>query len=258
MNHTFEVEVAMLKTKDGKILGADCAIFLCDLAFWCNCNRSSGSNFRDGRYWTFSTMGKLCERHPYWTKGQMRRIIDKCKSAGFIITGNYNKSAYDRTLWYSVSDEILSICRLPESGSITHKKEKSICAFEQMETLKNENESAQKDTPIPDSKTDIEKDIIPPTPFVPETDFGKDLQAAFDDWLAYKKEKRQAYKQTGLKSLITQIRKKSDEYGETAVADLIRECMSANWQGIIWDKLDKPKPEKPKSDSSWIDDLNVL
>ena len=69
--------------------------------------------------------------------------------------------------------------------------------------------------------------------------FGEELDAAFSDWLIYKQEKRQGYKPTGLGSLKTHVRKKAEQYGEAAVAALIRECMAANWQGIIWDRLEK-------------------
>lgn len=73
-----------------------------------------------------------------------------------------------------------------------------------------------------------------------EFGFGPDLTAAFDDWLKYKREKRQEYKPTGLAALVSQVRNNAAKYGEAAVAALIRQCMAANWQGIIWDKLDKP------------------
>lgn len=75
------------------------------------------------------------------------------------------------------------------------------------------------------------------------TGFGAELQAAFEDWIKYKTEKRQAYKETGLKSLVTEVRNNAAKYGEDAVAKLIRECMAANWQGIIFSRLDKPEPK---------------
>lgn len=77
----------------------------------------------------------------------------------------------------------------------------------------------------------------PPSP--PAVNFGPELTAAFNDWLDYKKEKRHAYKSKGLQSLITQIEKKVEVFGEPAVAALIIECMANGWQGIIWDKLEK-------------------
>lgn len=97
----------------------------------------------------------------------------------------------------------------------------------------------------PPPETEIETEIetkdknTPQPPILSETDFGPELQAAFADWLVYKKEKRQGYKPTGLKSLVTQVNNKAAKYGESAVANLIRQCMAANWQGIIWDKLEE-------------------
>ena len=84
---------------------------------------------------------------------------------------------------------------------------------------------------------------VPPAPAPQdpkEFGFGPDLTAAFADWLKYKREKRQEYKPTGLTALVSQVRNNAAKYGEAAVAALIRQCMAANWQGIIWDKLEKP------------------
>lgn len=86
------------------------------------------------------------------------------------------------------------------------------------------------------------------SPISPSTDFGPELQSAFSDWLAYKQEKRQGYKPTGLRSLVTQVQKRVQQHGEAAVAALIRECMASNWQGIVWDKLKQPKGGGDKFD----------
>lgn len=74
----------------------------------------------------------------------------------------------------------------------------------------------------------------PPTPL---EGVSPALSAAFADWLKYKAERREGYKPTGLKSLQTQVLSKAREYGDDAVAALIRECMAANYQGIIFDRL---------------------
>lgn len=101
-------------------------------------------------------------------------------------------------------------------------------------------ESQKSQSKYKDETKDETKDKnTPQPPILSETDFGPELQAAFADWLAYKKEKRQGYKPTGLKSLVTQVNNKAAKYGESAVANLIRQCMAANWQGIIWDKLEE-------------------
>lgn len=72
--------------------------------------------------------------------------------------------------------------------------------------------------------------------------FSFELREAVQDWLKYKQERRQPYKETGLKSVLTQIGKHAKLYGDTAVADVIRQSMANNYQGITFDKLkNKPK-----------------
>lgn len=75
--------------------------------------------------------------------------------------------------------------------------------------------------------------------------WSEELQAAVRDWLSYKKEKRQPYKETGLKSLMTQIRKAADEYGDAPVCEIIHTSMSSNYQGIVFDRLQKERRRSP-------------
>lgn len=82
---------------------------------------------------------------------------------------------------------------------------------------------------------------------ISEQCFSPDLEAAVKDWVRYKIEKRQGYKETGLRNLLSQIRNKAEEHGESKVIALIRECMSNNWQGIIWDKFRTNKPDPKKN-----------
>lgn len=109
-----------------------------------------------------------------------------------------------------------------------------------------------------ETETETETNALPPTggrsrretrPSRKEPEdygFGPELSDAFADWLKYKREKRQEHKPTGLSALVSQVRNNAAKHGETAVAALIRQCMAANWQGIIWDKLEKPA-EQPVS-----------
>jgi hypothetical protein len=80
--------------------------------------------------------------------------------------------------------------------------------------------------------------------------FSGELREAVDDWLKYKAERRQAYKETGLKSVLTQISKNAKLYGDAAVTDVIRQSMANNYQGITFDKLkNKPKVSQSISQS---------
>ena len=80
------------------------------------------------------------------------------------------------------------------------------------------------------------------------------LLEAVNDWLAYKKEKRQNYKPVGLKTLLTTIQNNVSKYGEDAVIELIHESISANYQGITWDKL-KNQRQQGKKNLSFADFL---
>lgn len=77
-------------------------------------------------------------------------------------------------------------------------------------------------------------------------DFGNlspNVVSAVERWLQYKKERRETYKPTGLKALISQITNNVARFGEGAVIDLIDECMASNWRGIIFERL-KEKPQQ--------------
>lgn len=63
------------------------------------------------------------------------------------------------------------------------------------------------------------------------------LREAVEKWVAYKGERREEYKPVGLQSLVTQITKAAEEYGEEAMIDVITRSMAANYKGIVFDWL---------------------
>ena len=79
-------------------------------------------------------------------------------------------------------------------------------------------------------------------PLPHDTGFSDELLSAVTEWLVYKHERREDYKATGLKSLLTQIKGKADAHGDSAVCTVIRLSMSNNWKGIIWDRMESSAP----------------
>ena len=67
------------------------------------------------------------------------------------------------------------------------------------------------------------------------------LQGKMEEWIAYKTERKEPYKEQGMKSLLRQVENNQLTYGAKAVCDLIDECMASGWKGIIFDRL-KQKP----------------
>jgi hypothetical protein len=81
-------------------------------------------------------MEAWAELFPYFTKDQIRHLIDKMKRRKILLVGTFNRTRYDRTQWYSVSDEVLS---LYTSGSTPEKAakqtEKPMCPPGQMDVV---------------------------------------------------------------------------------------------------------------------------
>lgn len=72
------------------------------------------------------------------------------------------------------------------------------------------------------------------------------LQEKMAEWIAYKTERKEYYKETGMKSLLRKVENNALTYGGDAVCSLIDDCMASNWAGIIFDKLkdNKNQPRK--------------
>lgn len=129
MQHHFDVDLAIR-------YGMVEAILINHFEYWIELNRTNDRNYYDGRYWTFNSMKAMVEIFPYLTEKKIRTALKNLQDEGLILTGNYNRSAYDRTLWYAFSDLAESI--LPKR---------------QMEVPEKANGNSQKGEPIPDDNT---------------------------------------------------------------------------------------------------------
>lgn len=77
------------------------------------------------------------------------------------------------------------------------------------------------------------------------------------EWMMYKIERREPYKEMGMKSLLRQIENNVTKYGDKAVCNLIDECMASNWKGIIFDRLTKEQAKAKGGRLDWIDSIDV-
>lgn len=143
MNHGFNVDIATQ-------YGIAEAILLEHLSFWIAKNKADKTNFFDGYYWTYSSTKALAELFPYMSPKSISRALHHLKEEGLVLFGNYNKSAYDRTMWYA----------LTEDGELVLQNGKMDLSKGKMEEPKTENQNAQNVQPIPDISTDISTDIV--------------------------------------------------------------------------------------------------
>ena len=112
MFHSFDVDIA-------KEYGVNAAIVFQDMGYWCEHSRINNANFYDGLYWTYNANHALQEHYPYLSGKAIRTAIQKLIDAGLLVTGNYNKVAFDRTMWYALTEYG---CTLFQGGIIDFPK----------------------------------------------------------------------------------------------------------------------------------------
>lgn len=209
---------------------------------------------------------------------RVRTIIKSLKDKGFIDIGYTYKpgtkeiekrviritpSAYPKLLVYVVQETTTGAegndHTPPEGNDHTPRKETTRGGEEngqENNTLTNNTVvNNTRDNKGASANADAQGDGLDSPNFSPE------LKAKVEEWIQYKKEQRKPYKPTGLRNLLTQIKHNAEKYGDHAVAEVIAECMAANYQGIIFDKL-KSKPrvdQQPPVTGAWDDwDPNII
>lgn len=145
MDHSFNVEIAIMH-------GVDEAIVLQNLCYWQQKNKANNKHFYDGRYWAYNSLKAFQELFPYWSKRQLERILKHLEDKGCIVTGNFNDTAYDRTKWYSVSDEIFN-------NWCCDSRYSAISPFGEMDSTEWRNGFHQTVKPIPNNKPNNKPNI---------------------------------------------------------------------------------------------------
>lgn len=84
------------------------------------------------------------------------------------------------------------------------------------------------------------------TSLLPSFIVSDSVKSKMTEWVLYKAERKDFYTETGLKSLLRQVEKNCKTYGEQSVVELIDECMSNLYKGIIFDKLKTSRKDSPK------------
>lgn len=102
MYHSFNIVIA----KEYGILEA---IILGHLEYWIQKNAANQKNYHDGFYWTYNSARAFTELFPYVSQRQIQTALKHLKELEIIQTGNFNKSSYDRTLWYAFTKKGYSI-----------------------------------------------------------------------------------------------------------------------------------------------------
>lgn len=234
--HVLDIGVAQL-------VGANAALILENIAYWCEHNAANNTNLHDGHYWTYNSTKAFTELFPYMTVNVIRTAIKKLKEADLLLTGNYNKSAYDRTMWYTLTEKAEAMLDVNVHSDEPNQEEPTtenpttapIHSQDPLSDTTNAN-TEQFQLPIADpepqpqpKKTRKAKSfdaIIDAYTSDPET---KDLLGA---WLQNRKAKRSAMTNRAIQGCIGKLDKCAQE-SRMSVNDYLDEVVCRGWSAFF-------------------------
>lgn len=118
------------------------------------------------------------------------------------------------------------------------RKKEDVRSNTEEERSNNPSPTERKEKPTPNGVGE-KKPLI--ETLLPSYDLSSVLENKVREWIAYKQERREPYKEQGLKALLSKIARMANDYGDDAVADAIDTAMSSGYKGIVWDKVQKPR-----------------
>jgi hypothetical protein len=146
MQHSFDIDIA---SEYGMLE----AVLINNFWYWIEKNRANGVNYHEGRYWTYNSTKALCELFPYATEKKIKYALKRLREEDILMVGNFNKAAYDRTLWYAFTDKGYG---LVQNGTMHRTKSTySIGQNGTMDRTKWDNALDTGVRPIPNINTNI-------------------------------------------------------------------------------------------------------
>lgn len=91
---------------------------------------------------------------------------------------------------------------------------------------------------------------------LPEYILSEALISKLTEWVTYKTERKEPYKEQGMKALLRQVENNAMRFGDAAVCYLIEDSMSNGWKGIIFDRLKNPNTRTSYQKQTKADELN--
>ena len=83
------------------------AIVLHKVIFYVLVNEKDRRNLRKGRYWTFKSKEGWRAAFPFFSEWQIWRSLKALEKGGALLSDSFNRRAYDKTRWYSLTDSLV-------------------------------------------------------------------------------------------------------------------------------------------------------
>jgi len=111
IHHSFDIHIATE-------YGVEEALLIHHFQHWITINMKMKRNIHEGNCWTYQTLDEIAAHFPYMTKERVFNLLEKlCTGKSrfskkgksleiepVLKKGNFNKSKYDRTVWYAFCD----------------------------------------------------------------------------------------------------------------------------------------------------------
>ncbi len=254
--HCFDTDIA-------EKYGLEASIILNNIYYWVQHNEANEQNFYDGHYWTFNSVKAFNEIFPYISERKIRNALKFLEDEGILITGNYNKVAYDRTKWYAITEK--GKCILSKRSNAYCQNEQMDLPYSQMDfsnsqmdLSKNENGNERKGEPIPNINSDYKpvskrkyktnnNGIVSIFESVPD-----DLALALDDFIEMRKKIKAPITERGLELIISKVNKLSNGDVKKSI-EIVNQSVENSWKGVFPIRKENIISEHKKESFSFMD-----
>lgn len=88
-------------------IGLNEAIILQQVHYWLN--PQFNKNFKEGHYWVHNSYEQWQDQFRFWSTVTIKRTIQSLEKKGLLLSSNFNASSFNKTKWYRINYEKLSI-----------------------------------------------------------------------------------------------------------------------------------------------------
>lgn len=265
MEHKFNVELA-------EKYGILESVLIGNLFFWIQKNVANDKNYFDDRYWTYNSIKAFAELIPYASARQINYALNKLKDKGIIQTGNFNKSKYDRTIWYTFTD--FGISELHNVGmdftKLSNGKTEDVKPIPYKNTDKKQNIKERKkeeqcnDLPCTENMDTVKRKKTTYDSIIDDYTNNSEVKEAILEFIKMRKLIKSPMTDRALKTLLSKLDNLSSNDKEKI--DILNQSIVNSWKSVYALKKDNNwqpkkngyKPQKFEQEEVTVDEISEL
>jgi len=117
----FDEEPLVISRSLSRILGANKAIALQQIHYWCEKSKNFVNpleHFIDGKWWVYNTYEEWTKQFAFGSERTVRRTLKELESKGLLLVANHHKDKHNRTNWYAINHEKLDELYEQHNGTV--------------------------------------------------------------------------------------------------------------------------------------------